>query len=198
MIVMSFGFERRIEIVGSAIESALKTSTPPLFFAATSNDGANREMAWPATELFVFGVSSTDGLGVFSSFNPPKNESSAILHAFGEGVEIMAPAGNLVRTATHISGTSYAAPTAAGLAAILLSFVRVAVRAYEKPDLIEYSKVPQELNKMSGMLKVLQRHMQKANETGGMSLLPWDFLKEDDVENNGILEQVTATLLYKP
>src|SRR4051812_7720658 len=108
---MSFGFTKTIPIIRQAIEEASRKPKPPLFFAAARNDGANMNMAWPARADEVFGINSTDGNGLPSSFNPSCNEYSRIFHALGEAVPVWGPrAGS--RPAKYLSGTSCATPIA--------------------------------------------------------------------------------------
>lgn len=193
---MSFGFERRVNCIHMAMEDALQGSKPPLFFAATRNDGAHKSMAWPARELFVFGISSTDGNGAASSFNPDENDAQTILYAFGEGIEtVRAPSSDGgALTTKFVSGTSFAAAVAAGLAANLLTCVRLGVRALADDDVEAYADLPHRLQRMDGMLKVMLYCMRKKHLSKQMSLLPWDLLNEEGVESGAILRKVFETL----
>ncbi|CEJ90862.1 hypothetical protein VHEMI06615 [[Torrubiella] hemipterigena] len=194
MIIMSFGFEGKIGIINKAMTNARKLDKPPLFFAATRNDGANKRIAWPASDHHAFGVSSTDGNGAPSPYNPDEDGAAPILYAFGEGVTVNRPAGNPKLTVTHISGTSFAAPTAAALAANLISFVRLALLASSDEDRVIYAEVPEQLEEIGGLLRVMQRCMMKKHSSGKMSLLPWDFLNKARVDGNAILKDVSDTL----
>lgn len=188
---MSFGFDEPISLINEAIENVLVMKSPPLFFAATSNDGANKDMAWPAKDPRVIGVSSTDGYGVKSEFNPEEGETSyPILHAFGEGVPVST---DKPRVDKHVSGTSYATPVAAALVANLLGYIRMIACVAPSADGLEgHSRIPERLQKMSAMIAVLKEHMQKKHENGDRSLLPWDFL---NVNNPSILENIVKTLV---
>lgn len=84
MIIMCFGFDNPIPLIQDAMENASKAKKPPLFFAATRNDGAHKLMAWPARHPSVIGISSTTGDGSRSTFNPSENDFHPILYAFGE------------------------------------------------------------------------------------------------------------------
>ncbi|KDN64032.1 putative subtilase [Colletotrichum sublineola] len=174
----------------------LTAETPPLFFAATGNDGAHKAMAWPAKDMSVIGVSSTAADGGASPFNPlEEKEHYPILYAFGEGVPVgvAAPDDPGRRITKYVSGTSYATPVAAALAANLLGCIRMLVVA-SREDRILYGHVPGSLRQMRGMLAVLRRHMQKKHVSGLKSLLPWDFLKAKLLNNNRILQDVDRTL----
>lgn len=196
MIVMSFGFDEPIPLIWKALDEASKSEKPPLFFAATRNNGAHEEMAWPAKDMSVIGISSTAGDGDPSSFNPSEGDAHPILYAFGEGVPVKVvdprdPNGHLIK---HVSGTSYAAPVAAALAANLLASVRMLVETASKEDRETYVHVPSELRRMSGMVPVLRRRMLRKHHGGVKSLLPWEFLKVDMLRGNKLLEDVAETL----
>lgn len=194
MIIMSFGFDEQIPVIHNALVEASKAEKPPLFFAATRNDGPHRRMAWPARDMSVIGVSSTDGNGLASSFNPSDKDIDSILYAFGEGfpVKVAAPDDPRRFATKHVSGTSYAAPVAAALAANLLGCVRMVIETLPQDERNLYRHVPSELQRMSGMLPVLRRHMQKQDNHGQKSLLPWDFLKPGNEMK--ILKHVSKTL----
>ena len=196
MIVMSFGFDEPIPLIHDAIDRASKTDNPPLFFAATRNDGAHKPMAWPARDRLVIGVSSTDGNGNPSPFNPLAEYTDTILHAFGEGVPVWAadPRNPDGYSTQYVSGTSYAAPVAAALAANLLGCVRMVMETSSKEYQAIYSHVPGKLRRMDGMLAVLRRRMQMRHECGLESLLPWHFLNDERLENNKILEDIAEAL----
>lgn len=196
IIVMSFGFEKRIRSIHDAIYDTQQAEKRPLFFAATQNDGANSAMAWPAREMFVFGVSATDGNGAASAFNPDENNAQAILYAFGEGIKVHAAPTEAKRgsATAFVSGTSYAAPVAAGLAANLLVCVRLGVAALPAEEAEDYDDLPQRLQRMDGMLKVMLNCMCKKHHSQQMSLLPWDLLNAKGVESGTILSKVLEML----
>ncbi|KAF2689750.1 hypothetical protein K458DRAFT_413999 [Lentithecium fluviatile CBS 122367] len=124
IIVMSFGFGEEHEQLYKAIQYA--ASKDVLMFAAASNDGKNRPggIAWPASDPNVICVHSGDGDGTASTFTPDPQDSRRIM-VLGECVksawtERLPPAGG------HklMSGTSCAAPIAAGVAALVLDYSR--------------------------------------------------------------------------
>ncbi|CEJ81249.1 hypothetical protein VHEMI01389 [[Torrubiella] hemipterigena] len=195
IIVMSFGFERKVRVISNAIRHVRKSEKPPLIFAATRNDGANKGIAWPASDMEVFGVNSTDGLGSPSPFNPADEGSDTIVYAFGEGISVEPPAGNPNLAANkEISGTSFATATAAALVANLLGFVRLALPACSPEDREIYSNIPNDLMGMSDMLKVMKKCMMREHQSGQSSLLPWDFLNTTGIEGNTILKKIYETI----
>lgn len=192
---MCFGFDEPIPLIREAIDKASKAEKPPLFFAATRNDGAHKRMAWPARELSVIGISSTAGDGGVSTFNPSENQARSILYALGEGVPVKVtdPDNPDGFTTKYVSGTSYATPMAAALAANLLGCIRMLVEACPLEDRTKYGHVPGNLQRMSDMLTVLRRHMQRRH-FGVESLIPWDFLNVELLDNNRMLRDVAETL----
>ncbi|KAL7919842.1 hypothetical protein ACQKWADRAFT_300209 [Trichoderma austrokoningii] len=124
IIVMSFGFGSRNEAVYDAIKYAAFNDV--LMFAAASNDGKNRPdgVAWPAAESHVICIHSGDGYGNQSSFTPSPKENMRIM-VLGECVwSAWPPNLNLPGDNKDMSGTSCAAPIAAGVAAVILDYAR--------------------------------------------------------------------------
>ncbi|KAK1254162.1 hypothetical protein MKX08_008157 [Trichoderma sp. CBMAI-0020] len=198
IIVMCFGFDKPIPLIQDAMNKAFKVEKPPLFFAATRNDGAHKLMAWPARNPSVIGISSTMGDGCRSTFNPSENEFHPILYALGEGVPVKITASDNPRgyAIKHVSGTSYATPVAAGLAANLLGCARMAVKASSCEDQRQYQDLPSRLQEMGGMLAVLKHRMCAKDVDDKESLLPWSFLTLSRLENNRLLEDINETLQH--
>lgn len=193
---MCFGFDSPIPLIQGAIEKASKVEKPPLFFAATRNDGAHKSMAWPARTPSVIGISSTMGDGNRSTFNPSENDAHPTLYAFGEGVPVKIvatdnPQGYVTK---YVSGTSYATPVAVGLAANLLGCVRMAVKACSVEDQRIYKNMSLRLQGMDGMLAVLRHRMCRKDCYNQSSLLPWSFLTPSRLDDNKLLEEITETL----
>ncbi|KAK5656655.1 hypothetical protein OQA88_4635 [Cercophora sp. LCS_1] len=193
IIVMSFGFTKAIPMIRQAIEDASRKAKPPLIFAAGRNDGANMNMAWPARADEVFGINSTDGNGAPSSFNPSPEEYSRIFHALGEAVPVKDPGANS-RPVKYFSGTSCATPIAAGLAANLLVSARMAVAALPPEKRERFASLPDELQARSGMTAVLKKLMSRKHECGVASLLPWEFLSRDRLDQNRFLQDIEEVL----
>lgn len=126
---MSFGFPTRdIDGYGElerAIEKAY--SKHVLLFAAASNSGANLDRAYPARDQNVICIHSTDANGNRSKFSPTAISDDTNLATIGEAVESAWPV-HLCDENTnptfikYKSGTSYATPIAAGIAAFLLQY----------------------------------------------------------------------------
>ena len=83
---MSFGFRNPITIIDKAIKFAF--SRDVIMFAATSNDGGNEEVAFPASSHeIVIGVNSTDSWGGKSDFTPNVMALSENFSTLGEAIE---------------------------------------------------------------------------------------------------------------
>jgi hypothetical protein len=140
---MSFGFPTCSIDGYSELENALMNAYAShiLLFAAASNNGGRLGRAYPAREPIVICVHSTDTNGNRSSFSPTAAGNDINLATVGEAVESSWPVClcddlDDVANVTTIpdsatswvrrkSGTSYATPIVAGIAAFLLLYVRV-------------------------------------------------------------------------
>ncbi|CEJ93523.1 hypothetical protein VHEMI09104 [[Torrubiella] hemipterigena] len=195
IIIMSYGFEKPVPTINAAMERAIHSDCSPLFFAATQNSGAHVGMAWPAREPFVFGISSTDGLGAPSPFNPEENYSHPIFYAFGEDVQIKGIHPNVsAESTTFVSGTSFATPIAAALAANVLAYARLADLAASERGETQYWDVPRALRRMNGMLKVMMHCMRRKHQSNTWSLLPWEFMDASRVDDDAILKDIHVVL----
>ncbi|KAI0599832.1 pfs domain-containing protein [Biscogniauxia sp. FL1348] len=132
IISMSFGFPT-CNIEGYAdLESALVNAyaSHVLLFAAASNNGAKLGRSFPAREPTVIAVHATDVNGNRSGFSPTAAADSLNIATVGEAVESAWPVHlcDEVKNpdySKYKSGTSFATPIAAGIAAFLLLYVRV-------------------------------------------------------------------------
>jgi hypothetical protein len=143
-----------------------------LIFAAASNGGGNAQVAWPAKENnHVIGVYSSDSEGNPSSFNPTPNDAEPICTlGQGHGLKV---GGNPGKYGT---GTSFAAPVATAIAAIVLDFVQKC----REDGLIEPGESgPFEMLKSRrGMHQILigSCTQSEAKRGGFFYITPWHFL----------------------
>lgn len=112
--------------VEKAIEKAYAKDV--LIFAAASNGGGNNGRAYPAREKLVFCIHSTDARGNRSKFSPTAEDRKQNFATIGEAVESLwrTSSGESDEKAVRVkSGTSFATPIAASIAAFLLLYARV-------------------------------------------------------------------------
>ncbi|KAJ6443903.1 peptidyl-prolyl cis-trans isomerase ppi1 [Purpureocillium lavendulum] len=152
IISMSFGWPAR-DAEYDQLEAALKNARfhDVLVFAAASNDGANAKRAWPARHQDVICVHSTAADGTPSPLNPVATAGDNFA-TIGEAVEGAWPPRLCDMTTnqgcvSYRSGTSYATPILAGIAAFLLQYARENLPA-------KYAK---RLKQLDGMTTVLRQ-----------------------------------------
>ncbi|CZR58461.1 uncharacterized protein PAC_08353 [Phialocephala subalpina] len=117
IITMSFGLDIRPGAVTKAIKAAIDRGK--LVFAAASNSGGNLPRAYPASLTGVICVHATDGMGNQASFNPSRERGNDNFATLGNGIESRWKRETVIK-----SGTSFATPIAAGIAANVLEFAR--------------------------------------------------------------------------
>ncbi|KAL5924591.1 hypothetical protein ACKVV7_002671 [Pyricularia oryzae] len=129
IISMSFGYPDSWAEEIAALRDALRYAQTKdvLLFAAASNAGSSRVRAFPARSTDVICVLSTCAQGKPSQFSPPAIEGDANLATVGEDVESLMrsdSSGQGLLTCVK-SGTSFATPIMAGIAAMLVRYVRI-------------------------------------------------------------------------
>jgi hypothetical protein len=163
IISLSLGLEEPDPSIDAAIDMALKpkvkSERPRIVFAAAANGGAGQARAWPACKRGVICVNASDGHGGSSDWiNPAAIPGEDNFMTLGINVE-----SKWKKKLVSKSGTSFATPLAAALAANLLEFARIKVEMNEvQKDLLYSSK---------GLRTLLKR---LSVETGGYRFLcPW-------------------------
>ncbi|KAM0259351.1 hypothetical protein ACHAQJ_003383 [Trichoderma viride] len=102
-----------------------------LIFAAASNSGGRLGRAYPASSSQVICVHSTNTLGTPSDFSPTAEPDNLNFATVGESIESAWPmllCHDLATPQRYVksrSGTSYATPIMAGIAAFLLQYARL-------------------------------------------------------------------------
>ncbi|KAM0469815.1 hypothetical protein ACHAP7_009852 [Fusarium lateritium] len=166
IINMSFGWPYNHGGVRRAIDFARQNGVH--MFASTSNDGLlgpPNDILYPARSDNVIGVDAADGHGEHARYAP----SSSSQHSRGSrfsapGLGISSP--NTERT---WSGSSFACPIAAGVAALILEFARQSP-LNKSPDIQTY------LQEMPAMLSVLRLASSEKGPNGLKFLVPWKLI----------------------
>ena len=154
IISMSFGFPTRNISGYDEIETAIKDAhcIDVLLFAAASNGGANHDRTWPARDEHVFCIHSTDAKGNRSKFSPTAVYDNINFATVGEAIEsawpvqLCDPSAELVK---YKSGTSFATPIAAGIAAFLLEYAKLYLSEAQLGRLKRHSGMKSVLGKMA-------------------------------------------------
>lgn len=129
---MSFGWPssdfKGYNVLEAAIDKAYGNKV--LMFAAASNNGGRSGRAYPASSPHVICVHSVDDNGNRSAFSPTAESNAINIATIGESVQSAWPM-LLCRDSSDSkfvesrSGTSYATPIVAGIAAFLLQYARL-------------------------------------------------------------------------
>jgi hypothetical protein len=123
---MSFGFSNDVMEIDTVIrEMEILRNDAVLFFAAASNFGGNQRELFPARHPSVISIRQTNSEGSFTSASSPPDQNG--LAVFGTlGTEVP----SVWLSSTHEdevykSGSSVATPIAAGIAAMILSYLNI-------------------------------------------------------------------------
>lgn len=119
----------------SEIEKEIKLALNPfhekhdrkLIFAAAGNSGGNAPRKWPASRGGVIAIHATDGLGNGMNINPSRDDKGYNFATLGRDIKMKWWPNDERRGRMEdvfVSGTSYATPIAAGIAANVLEFAR--------------------------------------------------------------------------
>ncbi|UPL04373.1 hypothetical protein LCI18_015307 [Fusarium solani-melongenae] len=175
---LSFGFPNYVTKL-NPILTAIRTARASgvVIFAAAGNEGGNQGVFWPAAlhdGADVIRINSSDGDGVPSGFNP-NAEGGRRICTLGEGVPSCQPDPDNPHKIMYRSGTSFATPIAAAIAAIILGFI-------DKVDFSEFTNSKDLLPRLCtafGMGKVLCETC--ASKRSGFSYItPWCFLEVEE------------------
>jgi hypothetical protein len=125
IISMSFGYEAEVEVIEKALKKADDNNV--LLIAAASNVGGNTALAqrWPGTRDNVMSVYAAEGKGFQYADNPPPRANAYNFATLGVMVPVWSvPDDSGNSQEMHCTGTSYATPIAAAIAASVLEFIR--------------------------------------------------------------------------
>lgn len=176
IISMSFGFESAVSVIETAIK--LADANNVILVAAASNCGGNARVSWPARRDDVLCIFATDDFGNPCRSTPTPRSNKDNFAVLGHAVSSFWP--NHLRpdeTTVRKSGTSIATPIAAGIAAIVLQYMK---QALNKWDYVLTEDKVQTLGKMrttAGMRTIFKRIALEGEKRQGYDyLVPWNFL----------------------
>ncbi|KAI9901005.1 hypothetical protein N3K66_005267 [Trichothecium roseum] len=175
IISISSGFGTSYECIEKAIHFAYEQGVAVL--AAASNDGANRAMAdqvpFPARMSEVICINSSDGYGNPSAFNPPAVDGTFNFMTLGESVPIPPEPDGHQGGEAHgenvhrETGTSFATPIAASIAACFMEFLLQNLLRKDK-------QVPKELHPRDVVTRLFAGMSSSHNNF--RYLRPWDLI----------------------
>jgi subtilisin family serine protease len=181
IITMSFGFKYSVPEIEKAIDYA--SAKRVLMFAAASNCGGNSRRTWPARlSEKVFCIYATTGLGNKYPRNPTEQKRAYNFAILGSSVLSWMPAQSQQK---RKSGTSTATPIAAGIAAILIGFVRHP--QYSQDVCQEDKELLERLGTVGGMSDVFDRMVGTDGTRDGYDYLcPWNILDASDQHKSAL------------
>lgn len=181
IINMSFGFwghHPGLITLDAALKEAQMKSI--VVFAAAPNDGSHRDVPYPASN-------SSRAIGVHSCNDEANVKSKSSARPCKHGENFMTVGEHLI---THrlskkgggfevSSGSSFAAPVATSIAALVLAFTR---QQYSKKQRNEYGANLSALKENNGMIRVLKA-ISDENAEGYQFLIPQLFWREFEYQN---------------
>jgi subtilisin family serine protease len=156
IICLSFGWPHVQPAVKH--ELARANSNNILVLAAASNDGRSKGqlIPFPASEETVVAIGAAKGGNRRSEFTPPPVWYKPMFSTLGEGIALYDQENMPISELPRLSGSSFAAPIAAGLVALLIQAVR-----FRKVK--GFPRVENVLRTTAGVMTIFQ----KMSETDG-------------------------------
>lgn len=152
--------------------------------AAAGNHGNNHSRAFPSSHRDVISIHASDGKGKNSGINPPRVDNDDNFMTLGVSVPLTWQSQEIFK-----SGTSFATPIAAGIAADVLEIVRRTVRM-----------TPQQVDRLyscDGMRQIFRLLSPNSDPPlgGYRYVVPWSLWnhrKDNDLIRGSILEVLDA------
>lgn len=167
IIALPISFDRAIPEVYAVIRGATENGT--IVIAAASSLGISRTVAFPAQMRDVIAAFSADAVGNVSRFSPHPPSRYNSFSFLGEDVESAWPIDLGEGPTKHLSGSSVATAVAAGIASLILQFVKSESQSLS-PALRRYVNIPE------GMRKVFQ-FLSSGRDSHGY-VTPWKLLNK--------------------
>ena len=177
IITMSFGFPELEPIIDNALTHAASKNT--ILIAAASNSGNRHSITWPARAENVICIHSLQGDGDHSSYTP--NSRSQDYGILGQAVSSYWPPHLKAGIFVSRSGTSCAAPIAAGVASLVLEYAREKLPLYARAGSKVDEHVIRRLRSNAGMKMVFA--LMAENRDGQNCIIPWSLLSCKRREN---------------
>ncbi|ORY18207.1 hypothetical protein BCR34DRAFT_610480 [Clohesyomyces aquaticus] len=173
ILCLPFGYAKLTQNLACVQEAiTYAASKNVLTFAAAANHGGIHAV-YPANQEQVICVNSADGGGNISAFNSSPQEHGNI-STLGEAVPTNWSDPLLRQGALRQSGAAPATAVAAGVAAIILEYLRQRLHMWTEEEKFAASKI----NSRKGMVVVMMKHMSIVR-SGFHFLLPWKLFEKD-------------------
>lgn len=177
IITMSFGFPELDPVIDVALAHAAERNT--ILLAAASNYGNRHSIAWPARADRVICIHSLHGNGDRSSYTP--NSRPQDYGILGQAVSSYWPPHLNAGMSVLRSGTSCAAPIAAGVAAIVLEYAQQKLPLYARAGSEVDEHVIPLLRSNAGIRKIFG--LMSETRDGQNCIVPWSLLSCQRREN---------------
>ncbi|KAL6364637.1 hypothetical protein LRP88_00607 [Fusarium phalaenopsidis] len=178
IINMSFSIPKT-----SAVKKIIKEAENDgvIMFVAASNNGIHTGRSFPATLDTVICIHATDGKGNKGDMNPDPEPHRDNFSTLGVAVP------SIWENGVYLSGTSYATPVAAAMAAVILAFIEAAVAAGQMP--IENRDEAFDRQGMKSMLLKMTMLREGYN-----CIVPWREFWPSNVGQDGLISSIQNAL----